>query len=116
MNLTSALIRAWPDNHLQLYRCPPFNTARHTRAVWPCSPSLQHSLASHAPRWVTSKSATNGNAFLLARHHDTSPHMWLLPSLLWYLGLNLQVGSLSAEHSISITSSKFSGKFAKLFC
>lgn len=42
MNLTYALIRAWPDSQLQLYRCTAFNITRHTRALFghavhPCS-------------------------------------------------------------------------------
>lgn len=44
------------------------------------------------------KAVTLGNAFLLAKHHDTSPQM----ELLGYLELNLQVGSAIAELSIFI--------------
>lgn len=41
------------------------------------------------------KAGTLGNAFLLARHHDTSPHV----ELLRHLELNLQIGSAIAELS-----------------
>lgn len=57
------------------------------------------------------KAVTIGNAFLLARRHDTSPHV----ELLRYLELNLQVGSAIAELSIFIHYTSPQASFSACF-
>lgn len=100
MNFTCALIRAWLDNHLRgecIWHILTLKDSLPTKpspesVLFPMKMSHLFSKMSHF------KSVTIGNAFLLARHHDTCPHVQLLR----YLELNLQVGSAVAELSIFV--------------
>lgn len=87
-----------------------FGTSWHTRAHCPQSPPLKQSCFP-CSKMSLFKAVTIGNAFLLARRHDASPHV----ELLRYLELNLQVGSAIAELSIFIHYTSPQASFSACF-
>lgn len=108
IDLTGALIRAWLDNH------PPGECIWHLltpKGSLPTKPSPEAVLVSLDSKMSHFEAGTIGNAFLLARHHDTSPHV----ELLRYLELNLQVGSAIAELSIFIHYTSPQASFSACF-